>query len=252
MLILWVLLLLLAGAGAGGLYLGLDLAGTERGSTATLAGALALSSACLLAGLMVIASRLGRLRVAIEQQTEADLAASSTLAATLAGFGAATVGASAVAGALHSGHARAQGTEAPPGLDEDTAADGDAAVTAGPLPDPLVESGAFTAEDLALPPAAEPADPAPAAPAPADSAASDPAAAKPAAADLPGTAAAAAGAAAEGGPAPTVVGTYTAGGRSFTMYSDGAVEATMDGVVRRFRSLDELKGYIAAAAAGRP
>ncbi|MFN3688839.1 hypothetical protein, partial [Salinarimonas sp.] len=46
---------------------------------------------------------------------------------------------------------------------------------------------------------------------------------------------------------PVIVGTYSSGANTYTMYSDGSIEAdTPDGKLW-FASLDELKGYIASA-----
>jgi len=50
--------------------------------------------------------------------------------------------------------------------------------------------------------------------------------------------------------APTVVGTYSAGGNLYVMYSDGSIEAETGRGVFRFASLDELKHYIATGEGG--
>lgn len=57
----------------------------------------------------------------------------------------------------------------------------------------------------------------------------------------------AAGKAGEGAAAavPSVVGTYSAGGNLYVMFSDGSIEAETSRGVFRFKSLDELKTYIA-------
>ena len=45
---------------------------------------------------------------------------------------------------------------------------------------------------------------------------------------------------------PTVVGTYTSGGNSYAMFSDGSIEAETPNGQFRFQSLDELKAFIAS------
>jgi hypothetical protein len=45
---------------------------------------------------------------------------------------------------------------------------------------------------------------------------------------------------------PAVVGTYNSGGNSYVMYADGAIEADTPTGRYRFKSLDELKDFIAA------
>jgi hypothetical protein len=44
---------------------------------------------------------------------------------------------------------------------------------------------------------------------------------------------------------PTPLGSYRAGGRSYTMYSDGTVEAVTEEGVERFGSMDELRRHLA-------
>ncbi|MFC7399659.1 hypothetical protein ACFQU1_20825 [Chelatococcus sp. GCM10030263] len=51
-------------------------------------------------------------------------------------------------------------------------------------------------------------------------------------------------------PVPTVVGTYSAGGNLYVMFSDGSIEAETSRGTFRFRSLDELKAYVAASEQG--
>jgi hypothetical protein len=46
--------------------------------------------------------------------------------------------------------------------------------------------------------------------------------------------------------APTVVGTYNSGGNAYVMYSDGSIEADTPTGRYRFKSLDELKDFIAS------
>lgn len=46
--------------------------------------------------------------------------------------------------------------------------------------------------------------------------------------------------------APTVVGTYDSGGNSYVMFSDGSIAAETPNGPFRFRSLDELKAFIAS------
>lgn len=48
------------------------------------------------------------------------------------------------------------------------------------------------------------------------------------------------------GQAPTVVGTYSSGGNTYIMYSDGSIRAETPTGLYRFDSLDELKAFIAA------
>jgi hypothetical protein len=45
---------------------------------------------------------------------------------------------------------------------------------------------------------------------------------------------------------PTVVGTYNSGGNAYVMYSDGAIEADTPSGRYRFKSIEELKDFIAA------
>jgi hypothetical protein len=47
-------------------------------------------------------------------------------------------------------------------------------------------------------------------------------------------------------PAPTVVGTYNSGGNAYVMFSDGSIEADTPSGHYRFKSLDELKDFIAS------
>jgi hypothetical protein len=47
-------------------------------------------------------------------------------------------------------------------------------------------------------------------------------------------------------PARTVVGTYSSGGNAYTMYADGSIEADTPTGRYRFKSLEELKDFIAA------
>ena len=48
----------------------------------------------------------------------------------------------------------------------------------------------------------------------------------------------------------TVVGTYNSGDNKYVMFSDGSIEAQTPGGVFRFKSLDELKEFIAAGGEG--
>jgi hypothetical protein len=47
-------------------------------------------------------------------------------------------------------------------------------------------------------------------------------------------------------PGPAVVGTYNSGGNAYVMYADGAIEADTPTGRYRFKSLEELKDFIAA------
>ena len=47
-------------------------------------------------------------------------------------------------------------------------------------------------------------------------------------------------------PTATVIGTYSSGGNSYVMFSDGSIEATTPDGLYRFQSLDELKEFIAS------
>jgi hypothetical protein len=47
-------------------------------------------------------------------------------------------------------------------------------------------------------------------------------------------------------PARTVVGTYSSGGNAYTMYADGSIEADTPTGHYSFKSLDELKDFIAS------
>jgi hypothetical protein len=46
-------------------------------------------------------------------------------------------------------------------------------------------------------------------------------------------------------PAATVLGSYRAGGRAYTMYSDGSVEAVTEAGVERFASMEALRAHLA-------
>jgi hypothetical protein len=54
------------------------------------------------------------------------------------------------------------------------------------------------------------------------------------------------------GQAPTVVGTYSSGGNTYIMYSDGSIRAETPTGLYRFDSLDELKAFIAAGGESVP
>jgi hypothetical protein len=43
-----------------------------------------------------------------------------------------------------------------------------------------------------------------------------------------------------------VIGTYSSGGNSYVMFSDGSIEAETPDGFHRFHSLDELKDFIAS------
>jgi len=49
-----------------------------------------------------------------------------------------------------------------------------------------------------------------------------------------------------------VVGTYNSGDNKYVMFSDGSIEAQTPSGVFRFKSLDELKEFIAAGGEGSP
>ena len=49
---------------------------------------------------------------------------------------------------------------------------------------------------------------------------------------------------------PTVIGTYSSGGNSYVMFSDGSIQADTPSGAYRFNSLDELKDFIAAGGEG--
>ncbi|WP_262299953.1 hypothetical protein [Microvirga sesbaniae] len=51
---------------------------------------------------------------------------------------------------------------------------------------------------------------------------------------------------------PVVVGTYNSGDNRYVMFSDGSIEAQTPSGVFRFKSLDELKEFIAAGGEGNP
>jgi hypothetical protein len=51
---------------------------------------------------------------------------------------------------------------------------------------------------------------------------------------------------------PVVVGTYNSGDNRYVMFSDGSIEAQTPSGVFRFKSLDELKEFIAAGGEGSP
>lgn len=53
-------------------------------------------------------------------------------------------------------------------------------------------------------------------------------------------------------PSPTVVGTYSSGGNTYVMYSDGSIQAETPTGRFRFDSLDELKAFIAAGGESVP
>jgi hypothetical protein len=45
-------------------------------------------------------------------------------------------------------------------------------------------------------------------------------------------------------PSKKVLGTYNAGGRTYSMYADGSVEAVTEFGVERFNSMDELRRHL--------
>ncbi|HEX8167315.1 MAG TPA: hypothetical protein VF601_16210 [Beijerinckiaceae bacterium] len=49
---------------------------------------------------------------------------------------------------------------------------------------------------------------------------------------------------------PAIVGTYNSGGNAYVMYSDGSIEADTPTGRYRFKSLDELKDFIASGGEG--
>ena len=51
---------------------------------------------------------------------------------------------------------------------------------------------------------------------------------------------------------PTVVGTYSSGGNTYVMYSDGSIQAQTPTGFYRFDTLDELKAFIAAGGESVP
>jgi outer membrane biosynthesis protein TonB len=54
------------------------------------------------------------------------------------------------------------------------------------------------------------------------------------------------------GQPPTVVGTYSSGGNTYVMYSDGSIQAQTPTGLFRFDTLDELKAFIAAGGEAVP
>jgi hypothetical protein len=48
----------------------------------------------------------------------------------------------------------------------------------------------------------------------------------------------------------TIIGTYNSGDNKYVMFSDGSIEAQTPGGVFRFKSLDELKEFIASGGEG--
>jgi len=62
--------------------------------------------------------------------------------------------------------------------------------------------------------------------------------------------AAASGKASEAAGAPSVIGSYNSGDNRYVMYSDGSIEAETPQGMFRFRSLDELKEFIATGQGG--
>lgn len=53
-------------------------------------------------------------------------------------------------------------------------------------------------------------------------------------------------------PEATVVGTYSSGGNTYVMYSDGSIQAQTPTGLYRFDSLDELKAFIASGGESTP
>ena len=51
-------------------------------------------------------------------------------------------------------------------------------------------------------------------------------------------------------PAPSLVGSYSAGGASYKIFSDGSIEAETDQGAFRFASMSDFKAYIAAKRPG--
>jgi hypothetical protein len=266
-ILLGVLLMI---GGAAFLLLGFDVVMTERGAAMTMGGVTALSGGAVTLALGFALLRLSQILRALEGmrtpsgQVAAETATGPAPIGLAVGMGAAGVAAGATAALLPAGGAKAASV---PQSSQHAIADRDplADLLGEPfeqMPPPGPVAAAHDTDDADPAASKEVTD--------ADEAREDAPAAIQAADDDP--AAADVGAAAAGEPddppvdagsevapadpegpataamrdgAPTVLGSYRAGGRTYTMYSDGSVEAATEHGVERFDSMQTLREHLA-------
>ncbi len=271
--------------GAGGAYfvvLGFDIVLTERGAAMTIGGVVALSGGVVTFALGCAVLRLTQILNRLEQQSTIHSAdqigsvdappALAPAAASAAAVAAAAGGVAALAGAAAAyAHEEAQDTVAPPpsvaGAGHGAPAGEDATAAASPAASADIE---FLLADRM--PEAAPKDEVDALiaelAAPVEEARHADEAAEEAADEAPDHHASAASdddpsnsdiARAADDPEPdaggrddeqpvaerTILGSYKAGGRTYTMYSDGSVEALTDDGVERFDSMEALRSHLA-------
>jgi hypothetical protein len=275
-LLVLVLGCLLMAAGAGYLLLGFDIVMTERGSAMTIGGAVALSGGVVTIGLGFAVLRLTQILRTLEATARSgttDAVSASTTAGeasvAVGATAAAVVGGATAAGLVAAGSASTDAVPEVPVIDVPSAEsafagaellavqpegpvaeDGDTAATASE-PDGLKD----IVEEITAGPSALTVEYAGGSEAESDP--SDEAGHREKSVledgdedDMEGDAVASSapeeGAAASTTPAqPTVLGNYRAGGRTYTMYSNGTVEAKTEDGVERFESMQALRDHLA-------
>jgi hypothetical protein len=273
-LALFVLVLggLLMAAGGGYLLLGFDIVMTERGSAMTIGGAVALAGGVVTIGIGCAVLRLTQILRALETtgKRSADDADQVTAVedkpvAGLAAGAAAGIATAGLAAASAASDAQAAPMESPDPSGSEAAALAAAEAASVPAdPDPLKDIMDQIMSDAVPRPDASAAEadagpvepePEPDLDIPVVAAANDdvdahegaPPAAEPtdhAVEDLSDDEDT--GEAPVVRPAePTVLGNYRAGGRTYTMYSNGAVEAATEDGVERFESMQALRDHLA-------
>jgi hypothetical protein len=270
-LLVIVLGLLLMGGGGFFVFLGFDIVMTERGAAMTMAGATALAGGAVTLGVGFALLRLTQILRALEARpvaaADTEPAADGRRTTGLAAAGLATAGLATAGMAAGLAVAGASPTEA----------DGDQAAALTPASEPEIDAILMPGSPAV---AAAPQDAAAALPdsrkqhpiaaadaAPADDAPSDPPEPRVAEApvsvsdalhdpdDQPDAYPVQDGVDGEEPPkdavvgvstavSATVLGSYRAGGRTYTMFSDGAVEAMTDSGVERFESMEALRSSL--------
>ena len=231
---LYIVAFAMVGGGLAALVQGLPYIMVERGWAMVIAGTVAASGGAVLAGIAVAAGRLGRIQDELSSLRERTGRPDGALPETR----------------LVSPEPRASpslpgagvGEESAAGLDFPAGELGSRAAVIAPSPSPEARGPIATA------PAGDAGPPAPApetriataaerpAPLEREAAASPPEPPRP---DPPAPA-----------EEPTVIGTYSSGGNSYVMFSDGSIQADTPTGAYRFKSLDELKDFIAAGGEG--
>jgi hypothetical protein len=227
--VLFVVAFAMVVAGLAAIYDGYAIVMIEKGWTKVIAGAVGASAGFLLFGIVAVLAYLKRIAAVLEGLRERD-----------GGF-------------------EAPARQLPQSV-EALAAGIDAALAAAPVSGPGQAPEPPVSAALAEPPPREandaPTD-APTAPEPPPVQAPD----APAAPEPPRAPERRAGPASEApqaapkavpGQPPTVVGTYSSGGNTYVMYSDGSIQAQTPTGLFRFDTLDELKAFIAAGGEAVP